>query len=126
MRRVVGFALGWIVALTLGGSPPASAAPDVVRQASCDGQYHSRAQLELTDKGDQIKVRLKLDGPDIQALRWEVRLRRIGHLILRRTMFSDDDGYLSVQRRVRDRDGTDTFRARAEVGGTVCAAHATI
>jgi hypothetical protein len=115
------------------GSPPApaSAAPDVVEQAVCSDR--AGAWLELTDIGDQIKVRFEVHRSPV-GHSWRIVLRHgvadlggpnLGEVILQGTRVADEDGDLAAQRRVRDLEGGvfgDGFRARAtdRQTGQVC------
>jgi hypothetical protein len=133
MRRVVVFVVGLLVLQ----ATPASAAPDVVRQEMCsDG---ARVRLELTDIGDQIKVRFEVHRSPV-GHPWRIVLRHgvsdlggpnLGQVILQGTRVAGENGDLAVQRRVRDLEGGffgDGFRARAtdEQTGQVCRAIASI
>jgi hypothetical protein len=115
------------------GSPhaPAQAAPDVVEQAVCSDR--AGARLELTDIGDQIKVRFEVHRSPV-GHSWRIVLRHgvadlggpnLGEVILQGTRVADENGDLSAQRSVRDLEGGffgDGFRARAtdKQTGQIC------
>jgi hypothetical protein len=129
MRRIAVLTFG----LLMLGAVPASAAPDVVEQRVCsDG---AGARLELTDIGDQIKVRFEVHRSPV-GHSWRIVLRHgvvdlggpnLGQVILQGTRVAAENGDLAVQRQVRDLEGGvfgDGFRAKAtdEQTGQVCRA----
>jgi hypothetical protein len=119
MRRIVALALGSLLALSVIGSIPASAAPDVVRRGSCSDS--ARWKLDLTDHGRRIEVDFEVHRSPAGDT-WRVRLRHNGDVFFRGERTADDTGEFSVDRHVRDRSGTDRFVARAEdkSTGEVC------
>jgi hypothetical protein len=115
MRRVVVFVVGLLV---LQATPAGAAAPDVVRQQTCsDG---ARSRLELTDIGDQIKVRFEVHRSPV-GHEWRIRIRHGGGImgpnfdwLYPPPMVAGDSGDFVVQLRTRDReDLVDSFMARA-------------
>jgi hypothetical protein len=83
-------------------SAPASAAPDVVERATCsDG---ARWRLEVTDIGDQIKVRFEVHQSPV-GHSWRIQLSHMernilpccGHVFFDGTRVAGDGGDLVVQ-----------------------------
>ena len=116
------------------GPPPAraSAAPDVVRQGMCSDAAGSR--LELTDIGDQIKVRLEVYRSPV-GHEWLIKFRHIrtslgrhfGPVFFRGTRVASDSGVFVVELRHPDR-GSWAFDVHAKAldtqTGQVCIAEA--
>ena len=129
MRRIAVLAFGLLVL----GVVPASAAPDVVKQGTCSDD--ARWRLEVTDAGDQIKVRFELHQSPV-GHEWRIHFRYkshnivtvYGHTFFRRTRVASDNGVLVAQltrpdERQRSRDGVDG-RAVDRRTGEVCTANA--
>jgi hypothetical protein len=125
MRRVVVFVVGLLVLQ----ATPASAAPDVVRQRTCsDG---ARSRLELTDLGDQIKVRFEVYRSPV-GHEWRIHFRfvernipfRYGHVFFRGTRVASDSGVFVVQLRFPDWGEVDGLVGKAvdRQTGEVCKA----
>ena len=123
MRRIALLTFGLLVLSAL----PASAAPDVVRQGTCsDG---ARAQLELTDIGDGIKVRFEVHRSPV-GHSWRIVIRRllgISNVVVsfRGTRVASDSGDLAVQRRVVYGGGRGAWaKARDRQTGQFCSVQA--
>jgi hypothetical protein len=95
-----------------------STAPDVVRQRTCsDG---ARSRLELTDMGDQIKVRFEVYQSPV-GHEWRIHFRfvernipfRYGRVFFRGTRVASDSGVFVVQLLVRDWGEVDGLVGRA-------------
>jgi hypothetical protein len=115
MRRIVALAFGSVLALSVIGSGPASAAPDVVRTGTCSDS--ARWRLELTDLGAAIVVRFELHRSPA-GHEWIIELShdRIqgGGLVSRSIKVASDNGDLALTRRTSDGPfGPDEFLAEA-------------
>lgn len=98
MRRVIVFVVGLLVLQ----ATPALAEPDVLKARTCsDG---ARWRLEITDAGDQIKVRFEVHQSPV-GHSWRIRLSHMernilpccGHVFFRGTRVASDSGVFVVQ-----------------------------
>jgi hypothetical protein len=117
MRRIVAMAFGSVLALSVIGSGPASAAPDVARAGTCSDS--ARWRLELTDMGGNrpIVVRFELHRSPV-GHEWRIELSHYprlqgGGLFSRSFRVASASGDLAVTRRTSDGHGSDGFLAKA-------------
>lgn len=110
MKRLFALGLGSLLTLFTIGVIPAAASKEVIRRGSCsDG---ARWKLDLTDHGSRIEVDFEVRRSPAGDT-WAIRLRHDGDVYFRGTRTADGSGEFSVDRRVRDRSGTDRFHAGA-------------
>jgi hypothetical protein len=127
MSTAVRFGIAGLLVLGLVGiAPTAMAANQVVKQGTCTG--NSKATLTLGLDNGRIEVQYEVDS-NHAGQTWRVRLRHDGVLFFSGTrMTQAPGGSFEVRKFVKNRAGTDVFRARARnlSNGEVCTATASI
>ncbi len=124
-RMVVVGVLAVMTPLTLASAAHAGRA-DVVRRGTCSSG--STWKFKLSPDNGRIEVELEVDQ-NVVGDRWRVVMRHDGNVFVRDVVRTKaPSGSFDVQRKTKDRAGTDRFRARAvnRSTGEVCRASASI
>jgi hypothetical protein len=108
--------------------PPAAALAkdgDVRRQGECTGS--STSKIKLSPDDGRIETEFEVDQ-NRNGVRWKVTIRRNGKRALStHATTRGPSGSFSVERRLADGSGADTFVARAvSPSGETCTARATL
>jgi hypothetical protein len=119
-------ALVAVVALVVAMPAAARDGREVVRSGNCSGTTDWKLELELDD--GRIETEFEGDS-NRNGQRWRVTLRRDGDRFFRRVRVTHaPSGSFEVERRPRNRAGSDRITARAVnlASGEVCRGAATI
>ena len=110
-----------------GGDDSASRARRAERRVrgTCTGD--STAKLKVKHRDGRLETEFEVDQ-NRSGVTWRVTIRRDGTVVVRtNATTSAPSGSFSVERRIADRRGSDTIRARAvSPSGEVCTARVTI
>ena len=119
MRRTAAAALAAVVLATAGTAVPASAGgEEKIRRGSCSGSADWKMKVKPDD--GRLEVEAEVDS-NVSGQTWRWRISHNGSVSARgRTSTRGPSGSFSVERRMANLAGTDTFRLRARHGGQVC------
>jgi hypothetical protein len=107
-----------------GGSGGSRSDDRVIRRGSCSGR--SNWKLKAKHDDGRIEVELEVDQ-NRNGVPWRVRIRQNGALVVNTTRRTRaPSGSFSLERRLRDRAGSDRFVARATRRGETCRASLTL
>ena len=99
--------------------------PEVRREGDCSG--NSEWEMRIRDEGDTLRVRWRVDS-GIPGQTWQMKLVRNGERIAVADRVTNADGEATINRRLPDQPGADTFEgsARNPASGETCSGSATL